>query len=341
MQADVMLSPVASPALVRRINQLYHDLTQDEFDAEHCYRHRVEAAFWRQVARVACTPARNSSHGRVIVDLACGSGFVTQILGAGLRPDDRLMAIDVSTGALRHTARKWSSTPRAHSPRFTCLAGDGQSLPLPNESVDLFAVNAALHHMPNVGAVLGEIDRVLKPGGWFALGFEPNLHHFSSLMSSLSRGFDRLAWYASPRQNARRVRQLLTPGDASHRHPAAISAERVARAINTALSDEQYATEPLTPDALLNLVDAHARGAEQSAGFDPASLLQRYFPRYHVARLVTSDYLGETPRRCRPFREAADATMRLMWPAHGSLFSWLVCKNVAVAHEGEGTPCPR
>jgi len=75
-------------ALVRRVNQLYHGLTQSQFDRAHARRFEVERPFWRQVARLTLSrhsqprsvPMVNEpqrSRGRVVVDLACGTGFVT------------------------------------------------------------------------------------------------------------------------------------------------------------------------------------------------------------------------------------------------------------------------
>ena len=40
-------------------------------------------------------------------------------------------------------------------------------------------MNAALHHIPAPENVLREIDRVLKPGGRFCLGHEPNAAFFN------------------------------------------------------------------------------------------------------------------------------------------------------------------
>jgi len=46
-------------ALIGRVNQLYHNLTQDSFDDEHRHRHRVERPFWQNVARRVLSAAAN------------------------------------------------------------------------------------------------------------------------------------------------------------------------------------------------------------------------------------------------------------------------------------------
>lgn len=329
------LAHTADAALIRRVNQLYHDLTQAAFDDEHRHRHRVERAFWSRVATTfashtawhtasdAASPPASDAPRRV-VDLACGSGFVAGIVGRTLDPRDCLLAVDVSKAALQQTARKYARHTNGNAARLVCLSADGQHLPLDDASVQLCAINAALHHMPDPAAVLREVDRVLAPGGWFALGFEPNIRHFASFMGAASRGFDRLAWYASPRQNLRRIRAKLgLPGTGA---TTGTSSEQAARTIGDALAANDH---PLAAADVLALVDPHARGADHVPGFDPAALLTRFFNGYEVIRLFTSDYLGEAPRRCRPLRAAVDATLRLALPRHGSLFSWIIRKPAA------------
>lgn len=307
-------------ALVRRVNRLYHDLTQDVFDADHRYRHRVERGFWSYVVE-HCLPIAGRGNSvaaaRTVVDLACGTGFEASLLCKAMRPHDRLVAVDISASALASTARKCAS------PALSLTVGDGSALPLTGESIDLFAINAALHHMPDPPAVLAEVDRVLKPGGWFALGFEPNARHFASSVSTLARGVDRLAWYASPRQNLRRARSRLGLAGAASADENDV---RVANLINQALVREALVNAPLSVGRILDLVDPHARGADEHAGFDAAALIGASFAAYEVVRLNSSDFLGESIRRLGWVRATVDAALRLCRPAHGSLFSCLLRK---------------
>jgi len=209
-------------ALIRRVNQLYHELTQDSFDRVHRHRFRIQRRFWEKVGRRVLASGGSLFAGRgdwcatsprTVVDLACGSGFVSRTLGGYLGRGDRLIAIDLGEGQLHTTGRQWQTfcSGRSGVPRLTRLAGDVQKLPLGRVSADLVVMNAGLHHVPDAGAVLGEIDRILRPGGVFALGFEPNRAHFASpVFCGMSRVLDRLCWYASLRQNGRRLRKGLS-----------------------------------------------------------------------------------------------------------------------------------
>ncbi len=334
MEALCTVPCATTSTVVRRVNQLYHDLTQHTFDADHRARHAVERVFWNTVAQSFVTQTTPSGRGRIVVDLACGTGFVTQILARTLRSSDRLIAMDISTAALRTTTGKCLDSESPSTATLTAMASDGGSIPLADDSVDLFAINAALHHMPEPETVLREINRVLRPGGLFALGFEPNLRHFASAMGRVSHGFDRLAWYASPRQNLRRLRKWIGLTPKAERNPA-LEADRIAAVISDSLAQAHCLQETLDGDAMLDLVDPHARGA-QHAGFDALAVIHEFFPTYEPLQLFTSDYLGEAPRQVRPLRTLADAGLRAWLPAHGSLFSWVLRKPSL-----KGGACPR
>ncbi|MGH3154233.1 MAG: class I SAM-dependent methyltransferase, partial [Streptosporangiaceae bacterium] len=47
-----------------------------------------------------------------------------------------------------------------------CLAADARRLPLADRSVDAVLARGVLHHILNLAAVLGEVRRVLQPGGF-------------------------------------------------------------------------------------------------------------------------------------------------------------------------------
>jgi ubiquinone/menaquinone biosynthesis C-methylase UbiE len=323
-------------ALIRRVNQLYHELTQSSFEQTHRYRFRVQRPFWETVAcivldegrRAAIPDAAGKSPGRTILDLACGTGFVSQTLASSLTPRDRIIAADLGCGQLRTAGANWEARRPQHAdaPGFVRLATDAQILPLAATSVDLVAINASLHHMPDPVHVLGEIDRVLRPGGYLALGFEPNRAHFESrALVGLGTILARLHWYAGPRQNWRRLRtRLHLASIATASEPVEEAA--ILNAMNRALQREGLVSQPLPGGELLDLVDPHARGEGHAAGFDPGGLITRTLPGYRTCLLITTDYLGETARYWPTARALADALLRAFMPGHGSLFSWLLRK---------------
>ncbi len=324
-------------ALIRRANHLYHEFTRDSFERTHRHRFRAQRSFWRAIARI-CLDARDRNGGaastesrpRTVLDVACGSGFVSRTLADRLTPRDRLLAVDLGEGQLRTTRMRWAAflARRPHTPAFLSLATDARSLPLPNGCVDLAAMNASLHHMPDPPQVLAEIDRVLRPGGWFALGFEPNRAYFANpILANAGRALDRLHWYANPRQNWRRVRTGL--GLAGRLGGSGGDDLLVLDAVNDALLREHLIGRPLSIGRLRDLVDPHSRGGADTVGFEPRDLIAGCLPGYEIHRLVTTDYLGETGRFWPAARFIVDAALRAFLPGHGSLFSWLLRKPEA------------
>lgn len=93
-----------------------------------------------------------------VVDLGCGTGLSTMPWGSfanqviGIDPSDEMLAI----------------AKRGASDGIQFLNGSGQSIPLPNASVDIVACHASIHWMDPEPS-MAEIMRVLKPQGMFVL----------------------------------------------------------------------------------------------------------------------------------------------------------------------------
>ena len=91
--------------------------------------------------------------GQTLVDLGCGPGFYTEALrarGAAVIPVDN----DPAELGL------------AGSPPEGAVLASAGDLPLPDASVDGAFCSNMLEHTPEPGAVIAEIERVLRPGGW-------------------------------------------------------------------------------------------------------------------------------------------------------------------------------
>jgi ubiquinone/menaquinone biosynthesis C-methylase UbiE len=110
---------------------------------------------------------------RDVLEIGCGTGQSTRLL-AGARS---LVALDFSEEMM---ARARAKVPSA---RFL-LHDVREPWPLPDASVDLVTENLVLEHVEALGPVLGEMARVLRPGG-AALLFE--LHPYRQLLGKQAR----------------------------------------------------------------------------------------------------------------------------------------------------------
>ena len=102
--------------------------------------------------------------------LAAAEGRVLEIgIGSGLnlpfypRDLDAVIGLDPSPELLARARREavWSRSP------VELRRGSAEAIPLDDQSVDTVVATWTLCSIPNVGAALGEIRRVLRPGGRF------------------------------------------------------------------------------------------------------------------------------------------------------------------------------
>lgn len=95
--------------------------------------------------------------GDLVLDLACGTGDLARLAtAAGAR---RVFGLDLTPRML--------VLARSRDRTGCYLAGDMHSLPLPAEAVDVVTTGYGLRNVPDLDAAIGEVARVLRPGGRF------------------------------------------------------------------------------------------------------------------------------------------------------------------------------
>lgn len=141
------------------------------------------------------------------LDFGCGSGNLTRhMLDLGLR----VTAADVSTDFLRLVERRFPSD------RLELLQMNGRDLSnIPDSSFDLVAAYSVLHHIPDYLAAIGELARILKPGGVMMLDHEQNERFWQGdpVYREFTRAALRFDWrkYLTPSNYVHRVRRLFNP----------------------------------------------------------------------------------------------------------------------------------
>lgn len=98
----------------------------------------------------------------VAADLGCGTG---NVLEAMLDKADAVIGVDGSPRMLELARRRFVDAPN----RVSLRIGDLSHLPLRDHEAHFASVNMVLHHIPQPGEVLGEVRRVLAPGGLLVL----------------------------------------------------------------------------------------------------------------------------------------------------------------------------
>ena len=98
--------------------------------------------------------------GRRIVELGCGNAHLARTLLAR-HPASRVTGLEVDE---RQHAKNLTSPPQ---PGLDFVAAGAQAIPFPETSFDLALMLKSLHHVPRplMAQALGEVARVLRPGG--------------------------------------------------------------------------------------------------------------------------------------------------------------------------------
>ncbi len=100
--------------------------------------------------------------GRRVIDAACGLGYGTVLLAeAGA---DRVTGYDLEPAAVAAAGRAAGGAPGV-----TFAVGDVTRLPVPDGACDVFVSFETIEHLPDDGAFLREVRRVVRPGGYFLL----------------------------------------------------------------------------------------------------------------------------------------------------------------------------
>jgi ubiquinone/menaquinone biosynthesis C-methylase UbiE len=108
------------------------------------------------VARLADTPA-----GTSVLDIPCGGGFAFRGLRAGQAV--HYVAADISPYMLGQARRE--AGRRGVQDAIEFVEADVTALQFADNSFDLCVTYNGLHCLPDPRAALGELTRVLKPGG--------------------------------------------------------------------------------------------------------------------------------------------------------------------------------
>jgi ubiquinone/menaquinone biosynthesis C-methylase UbiE len=102
--------------------------------------------------------------GDRVLDAACGTGIVTRVAAQRFRNLTRIVGVDLNPGML-DVAR--SHTPTTGVP-VEWQQGDLRALPFPENSFEVVLCQQGLQFVPDPGAALREMRRVLVPGGRLA-----------------------------------------------------------------------------------------------------------------------------------------------------------------------------
>lgn len=100
--------------------------------------------------------------GGIVLDLATGGGGFVRTLMDNLKSFEVIIGIDIFP-----CTKSKNSVFYAHNVTFIQM--DAQNLGFKDQYFDTVSISSSLHHLEEVSSCLGEMKRVLKPGGTYII----------------------------------------------------------------------------------------------------------------------------------------------------------------------------
>jgi arsenite methyltransferase len=101
-----------------------------------------------------------------LLDIGCGVGIDSILAARRVGPTGRVVALDFLPEMLERTA---AAAVQAGLANIEPLEGEMESIPLPDDSIDVVFSNGVLNLSPRKARALAECARVLRPGGRFCV----------------------------------------------------------------------------------------------------------------------------------------------------------------------------
>lgn len=102
--------------------------------------------------------------GEHVLDIGCGPGFVLREIAGAVGSAGRAVGIDASESTLVLGRRRCGEYPQVE-----LLRAEATRLPFPDEAFDVALATQVYEFVPDLDAALGELRRVLRPGGRAAI----------------------------------------------------------------------------------------------------------------------------------------------------------------------------
>jgi arsenite methyltransferase len=146
-------------------DEVWDPITADLYDDAETRGLPAEA----MLASLGCgnpTALAQLHEGETVLDLGSGGGIDVLLSARRVGPTGHVYGLDM-TDEMLELAR--ANQARAGATNVEFLKGDIESIPLPDESVDVIISNCVINLAADKGSVLREAFRVLRPGGRFAV----------------------------------------------------------------------------------------------------------------------------------------------------------------------------
>ncbi len=120
--------------------------------------HKGKTIYGEHIVRYVS--AQELVKGKVVLDIASGSGYGTHLLSQTAK---KVYGVDISDISIQYAQQTYGAE------NIEYLVGDGEKIPLPDNSVEIVTSFETIEHIPNYRQFMKEVSRVLKDDGLFVL----------------------------------------------------------------------------------------------------------------------------------------------------------------------------
>jgi ubiquinone/menaquinone biosynthesis C-methylase UbiE len=144
----------------------------------------------RRATFLALIDAAGVKSGQSVLDVGCGTGYFARLLAQTVGSDGLVVGVDASREMI-----EYASGHAGHSENCQFQLGAAESLSIPAEHFDVVVSTLFMHHLPpDLQLVaLGEMQRVLRPGGTLLIGEAHVPRAFGWQLLARMHGYDRMA----------------------------------------------------------------------------------------------------------------------------------------------------
>lgn len=136
------------------------DTSGDTGACQRCLDLIANVPFFSEVKRESIRIVADASPGRVL-DAGCGAGVDLPALASALPQPAEIVGFDASASLLARAAERIADC----STRCRLVRGDLLSTPFHDESFGACRIDRVLQHIHEPGRAVGELARILAPGG--------------------------------------------------------------------------------------------------------------------------------------------------------------------------------
>lgn len=147
------------PAKVRAKTRRYFATVANRWD-------RMREDFFDETVADSIVKESQVKPESIVVDVGCGTGFLTQRFATQLQGRRKVIGVDLSPSMLQMSKDNLSRLGLLGFAEFR--VGDAEKIPIEDDFADAVVGNMILHHCPKPKRAISEMSRILKPGGRLA-----------------------------------------------------------------------------------------------------------------------------------------------------------------------------